>query len=140
LISGTVQQEEKGVKVVAQRIFGLAEANEHLTQAIHVKLPLERIQKEHLENLKSILERHKGNCLAYLHLKTESRCEAVIRLGDRLRVKPNKHLIKEVNRYFGDEVVYTVLRNGAANSRDVRNQPRNSRRNKASAAHTVRGN
>ncbi|MFP3870162.1 MAG: DNA polymerase III subunit alpha [Syntrophobacteria bacterium] len=109
LVVGTLQQEEKGSKVLAQSIFSLRDASQHLTQAIHVKLPLERLSKDNLADLKAIFERHKGDCRAYLHLMAESQCEAVIRLADKLRVKPDRQLLEEVNRYFGGEVISAVL-------------------------------
>ena len=114
LVVGTVQQEEKGPKLIAQRILSLIEAKESLTQAIHVTLPLDKLSKENLQDLKAILERHKGECKVYVHLSPETKCEAVIRLDDRLRVKPGRALIEEVNRYFGSEVVSAVLTNGPA--------------------------
>ncbi|MGD8509676.1 MAG: DNA polymerase III subunit alpha, partial [Syntrophobacterales bacterium] len=136
LIMGTVQQEEKGAKIIAQRILTLLEAKEHMTQAIHIKLPAQTVTKENLADLKAILGRHKGDCKAYVHLCTDEHCEAVIRLGDRIRVKPDRSLIEEVNRYFGAEVVSAVLTNGPGpvrNSRiNNRNNNRNNRRSKPS--------
>ena len=128
LIVGTVQQEEKGAKIIAQRILSLLDAKEHLTQAIHVKLPVEKVNKENLEDLRAILERHKGDCKAYVHLCTDPQCEAVIRLGDRLRVKPGRRLIEEVNKYFSGEVVSTEVANGPSPVVSSRFQNQNNRR------------
>jgi DNA polymerase-3 subunit alpha len=128
LVVGTVQKEEKGVKVIAQSIFSLLDAKEHLTQTIHIKLQVEEVNKEKLEDLRAILERHKGDCKAYVHLCTEPQCEAVIRLGDKLRVKPDRRLIEEVDRYFGDGVVSAVVANGPVSVGSSRLQNRNHRR------------
>ncbi|MBW2625949.1 MAG: DNA polymerase III subunit alpha, partial [Deltaproteobacteria bacterium] len=130
LIVGTVQQEEKGAKIIAQRILTLLEAKEHMTQAIHIKLPAQTVTKENLADLKAILGRHKGDCKAYVHLCTDEHCEAVIRLGDRIRVKPDRSLIEEVNRYFGAEVVSAVLTNGPGPVRNSRINNRNNRRSR----------
>ena len=112
----------------AQRILSLLDAKEHLTQAIHVKLPVEKVNKENLEDLRAILERHKGDCKAYVHLCTDPQCEAVIRLGDRLRVKPGRRLIEEVNKYFSGEVVSTEVANGPSPVASSRFQNQNNRR------------
>ncbi|UCE82802.1 MAG: DNA polymerase III subunit alpha, partial [Deltaproteobacteria bacterium] len=128
LVVGTLQQEEKGSKVIAQRVLSLLDAKEHLTQAIHVKLTLEALSKDKLEDLKAILERHKGDCRIYVHLCTDPECEAVIRLSDKLRVKPDRRLIDEVNRYFGGEVVSAVLTNGPSPVQSSRFNNRNNRR------------
>jgi DNA polymerase-3 subunit alpha len=112
LIAGTIQKEETGAKIIAQQLLNLLDAKEHLTQEIHVKLPLEKLNKDTLEDLKAILERYKGGCKAYVHLCTDSQCETVIRLGDKLRVKPDRRMIEEVNRYFGGEVVTALVGNG----------------------------
>jgi DNA polymerase-3 subunit alpha len=128
LVVGTVQQEDKGAKVIAQRILSLLDAKEHLTQAIHIKLPVEKVSKENLEDLRAILERHKGNCRAYVHLCTAPKCEAVIRMGESLKVKPGRSLIEEVNRYFGREVVSAVVANETKPVGNSRFQNRNNRR------------
>jgi DNA polymerase-3 subunit alpha len=128
LIVGTLQQEEKGAKVIAQSIHTLLEAKEHFTQAIQVKLPLDKVTKENLEDLRAILERHKGDCKAYVHLCSDEKCETVIKLGDRLRVKPHRNLIEEVNRYFGAEVVSAVLTNGPGPVQSSRFNDRSKRR------------
>jgi len=128
LIVGTLQQEDKGSKVIAQRILTLLEAKEHFTQAIQVKLPVDKVSKENLEDLRAILERHKGDCKAYIHLCSDEKCETVIRLGDRLRVKPHRNLIEEVNRYFGADVVFAVITNGPGPVQSNRFNNRNDRR------------
>jgi len=127
LVVGTVQQEEKGTKVIAQRIFSLLEAKEHLTQAIHIKLPVEKISKENLEDLRAILQRHKGDCKAYVHLCTDLQCEAVIRLGERFKVRPGRSLIEEVDGYFGNGVVSAVVANGPTSVDSSRVHNRNNR-------------
>jgi len=103
-----------------------------MTQAIHIKLPAQTVTKENLADLKAILGRHKGDCKAYVHLCTDEHCEAVIRLGDRIRVKPDRSLIEEVNRYFGAEVVSAVLTNGPGPVRNSRINNRNNRRSRHS--------
>ena len=98
--------------MIAQRLVSLLEAKEHLTQAIRVRLPAERLSRDKLEDLRAILERHRGDCKAYLHLMVEPRCETIISLGDKFRVKPDRRLLEEINRYFGGPVVSAVLANG----------------------------
>ncbi|MBW1979673.1 MAG: DNA polymerase III subunit alpha [Deltaproteobacteria bacterium] len=112
LIMGTVQQEEKGTKVIGQRLFCLSEAREKLIRAIRLRLNAEALDKANLQDLKAILERHRGDCVTYLHMSTGPQCEAVIRLADNLRVKPDQSFVAEVNQYFGEKVVSTVLING----------------------------
>jgi DNA polymerase-3 subunit alpha len=112
LLVGTVQQEEKGAKVLAQRLLSLADAKEQMTQAVRVRLPLERVSRDRLEDLKAILERHRGECRAYIHLVIDPKCETIISLGDQFRVKPSRGLVEEINGYFQGPVVTTVFGNG----------------------------
>ena len=130
LVVGTLQQEDKGAKVIAQRFITLLEAKEHFTQAIQVKLPVDKVTKENLEDLKAILERHKGDCKTYIHLCSDDTCETVIRLGDRFRVKPHRTMIEEVNRYFGTDVVSAVLTNGPGPVQSTGFNNRNNRRSR----------
>jgi len=125
LIVGTLQKEDKGAKLIAQRIVTLLEAKEHFTQAIQVKLPVDKVTKENLEDLRAILERHKGDCKTYIHLCGDEKCETVIRLGDRLRVKPHRNMIEG---YFGTDVVSAVLTNGPGPVQSTRFNNRNNRR------------
>jgi DNA polymerase-3 subunit alpha len=112
LLVGTVQQEEKGAKVLAQRLLGLADAKEQMTQAVRLRLPLERVSRSNLEDLKAILERHPGECRAYIHLVVDPKCETIISLGEQFRVKPSRGLVEEINGYFQGPVVTTILGNG----------------------------
>jgi DNA polymerase-3 subunit alpha len=128
LIVGTLQQEDKGAKVIAQRFLTLLEAKEHFTQAIQVKLPVDKVTKDNLEDLRAILERHKGDCKAYIHLCSDEKCETVIKLSDKFRVKPHRNMIEEVNRYFGTDVVSAVLTNGPGPLQSGRFNNRNNRR------------
>ena len=112
LLVGTVQQEEKGAKIIAQRLLSLLDAKEQMTQAIRVRLLLERVNRSNLEDLKAILERHRGDCRAYIHLIVDPRCETIISLGETFRVKPSRRLVEEINGYFRGPVVTTVLGNG----------------------------
>jgi DNA polymerase-3 subunit alpha len=112
LLVGTVQQEEKGAKVLVQRLLSLADAKEQMTQAVRFRLPLERLSRGILEDLKAILERHRGECRAYIHLVIEPKCETIISLGDQFRVKPSRGLVEEINGFFQGPVVTTVLGNG----------------------------
>jgi DNA polymerase-3 subunit alpha len=107
-----VQQEEKGAKIIAQRLLSLLDAKEQMTQAIRVRLPLERVSRGNLEDLKAILERHRGDCKAYIHLIVDPRCETIISLGDTFRVKPSRRLVEEINGYFREPVVTAVVGNG----------------------------
>jgi hypothetical protein len=91
---------------------------------------MEKVSKENLEDLKAILQRHRGDCKAYVHLCTDAQCEAVIQLGDRIRVKPDRSLIEEVNRYFGAEVVSAVLTNGPTPVQSSRFNNKNNRRSR----------
>lgn len=133
LLVGLIQQEEKGTKVIAQRLLGLADAKEHMTRAIQVHLPLERVNRTNLEDLKAILERHRGDCRAYIHLVIDAKCETVISLGDQFRVKPSRSLVEEINGYFRRPVVTTVLGNGG-NQQAAGSRPRAKRASRGKRA------
>jgi hypothetical protein len=51
-------------------------------------------------------------------------------LGDRIRVKPDRSLVEEVNRYFGAEVISAVLSNGPGPGRNSKINHRNNRRSR----------
>jgi DNA polymerase-3 subunit alpha len=58
----------------------------------------------HLETLKTILARFKGDCPAFLHVVIPDQSETVMALPKNLNVVPSRDLMQSVNQLFGDAV------------------------------------
>jgi DNA polymerase-3 subunit alpha len=107
LIEGQVQKDEQAVKVLANRIAALAQAEETWTASVHLRLETDGSDRNTLEQLHAILRRHPGECKAYLHLRNAERTETVIALPEQLRVKAGTDLFREVNALLGYSAVET---------------------------------
>jgi DNA polymerase III subunit alpha len=107
LIEGLLQRDENSVKILADRIVPLEDAEKIWTASIHVNIDLTRADRETLQKLRDILQKFPGSCRGYLHLRETDQTETVICLPDTLLLDAGKPLILEVNRLLGYDAVQT---------------------------------
>ncbi|MGQ9920734.1 MAG: DNA polymerase III subunit alpha [Desulfobacca sp.] len=100
LVRGSVSQEEKGTKLIAQDIRSLATESDKIPTAVHLHLSVEGLAEEGLRRLRDVLERHRGPIPAFLHFLAPPDQEEVLALPRELHLKPSASLVEEVNRLF----------------------------------------
>jgi len=100
-LKGTLVQEEKGPKLVAQEIAPLESALPRLPERLELRLQTRTATREQLLALKDILNRHRGPVPAFLHLLAPQGKGAVLALPPELHLTPSPQLTEEVNRVFG---------------------------------------
>ncbi|OPX19531.1 MAG: DNA polymerase III subunit alpha [Desulfobacca sp. 4484_104] len=105
LVKGSVSQEEKGPKLIAQEISSLAEAAAQLPPRLDLRLHAASLEREALLRLRDLLTRYRGPIPAFLHLVINHSPEEILALPEAFHLKPCRALAEEVNRLFG----YTVL-------------------------------
>ena len=108
LIQGRVQKDEKTVKLLAEEVIPLNKAEEVCTASIHFNLEITRTDKQQLLELQNIFDRFPGTSRAYLHICIPSQTEAIIALGDHIKLQAGTDLTKEVNRLLGYPAIETV--------------------------------
>ncbi len=99
-LRGTVVQEEKGPKLVAQEIAPLETALPPWPERVDLRVRAAAVTREQLAALKEILARHRGPVPAFLHF-LDPREEGVLALPEELALTPSPELAAEVNRLFG---------------------------------------
>ena len=99
-LRGTVVQEEKGLKLVAQEIAPLETALPAWPERLDLRLQTATLTREKLLALKDILARHPGPVPAYLHFLNQGK-EAVLALPPESGLTPSPELADEVNRLLG---------------------------------------
>ena len=104
LVRGTVSQEEKGIKLIAQEIRSLQVEGDKIPAELHLRLHAKGLHREQLIRLHAILQRHKGPIPAFLHF-ISPHMEEILALPSHLFVKPSESLQEEVNQLFN----YPVL-------------------------------
>ncbi len=100
-LKGTLIQEEKGPKVVAQEIAPLDAALPRWPEKLDLRLQTATATREQLLALKDILSRHRGPVPAFLHLLAPQGKGAVLALPPELGLTPSPQLAEEVNRFLG---------------------------------------
>ncbi|WP_449245300.1 DNA polymerase III subunit alpha [Desulfobacca acetoxidans] len=100
LVRGTVSQEEKGPKLIAQDIRPLQTEAEKIPPALHLRLHTTGLDRDLLDRLHEILQRHRGPIPAFLHFISPQAPEQVLALPQHLQIRPSAGLRDEVNLLF----------------------------------------
>jgi DNA polymerase-3 subunit alpha len=129
-VQGEFQKEEGGLKILADSIIPMEEAESLWTATVHLKLDLEKTQAETLGELEQIIRRHPGNCKSFIHLVVPHKSETVIALGGDYALSVTPELSREVSACLG----YTAVETACSSA--TRRERKNGRRN----AYRGRGN
>jgi len=108
IIQGEAKKEENSVKIFAESIVSMEDAEATWTASIHVNLNSTITNKETLMHIQDIFKKHAGSCMAYIHLRNPDKTEVVIELPDTLKLKPGPLLTREINGYLGYNAVETA--------------------------------
>ena len=108
LVEGRMQKDEKSVKILADKIVSIDNAEETWTASIHLNLEMVRTDRGVLESLQKLLKLHTGPCAAFVHLKNPDNAEAVIALPESLKLKAGRSLKKEVEGLLGYKALETT--------------------------------
>jgi len=101
IVDGRIQKDENAVKVLADQIVPIEQAEETWTASVHIFLELSRADTACLNELHAIFKQYPGSCEAFLHLKSPENAEVVVALPDTLRLKAGESLKKKVNICLG---------------------------------------
>ncbi|BCA80145.1 DNA polymerase III subunit alpha [Desulfuromonas sp. AOP6] len=105
LVSGTLDVGEDTCKLMANEVVSLREVKERQTKKVHFRVSSPGLEENQLRSLRSIMERHRGECEPFLHLVIPNRSETTIRPIERLKVAANDELMDEADKLFGYKVV-----------------------------------
>ena len=111
LVQGQVQKDENAVKILADTIIPLRDAEEKLTAEVFVSLDLNRTDKPILTELLDVFKRHPGECKAYLNLKDPQKTETIIAISEDVRLSMGKAFVKDVTRVVGYNPIETRCSN-----------------------------
>lgn len=109
LVEGTVDRDERTVKLVARKITPLNQASHALTTGLRVKVSATGLTRDKMVRLRQLLEASRGGCRVFLHLAVPGKGEAVLALPQQYRVDPTIELTDSVNDLFGRTVVEPII-------------------------------
>ncbi|RLB92345.1 MAG: DNA polymerase III subunit alpha, partial [Deltaproteobacteria bacterium] len=108
LVQGEVQKEEKAVKILADTVIQMDQAEATWTARVQVNLDLDRSGREELAELSRIFNGHPGDCAVHLVLRQPGKAETILALPDSVRVRPGRRLARAVNGLLGYRALETV--------------------------------
>jgi DNA polymerase-3 subunit alpha len=101
IIQGTVQNDERGPKIIAESLELLPKALETHTESINIKINSEKVSRKRLESLKQALYRYHGNCPLMLTMHFPGKGEVDIEILKDLTVRPCCEFTKEAEEILG---------------------------------------
>ncbi len=103
VVLGTVQQGERGAKIIAEAIDPLAEAMEKYTEKTMIRLQANRTMRTQLIQLKDMLYQFHGTSPVKLTLHFDGRGEVDIEMLKDLTIRPCPDFFHRVKESFGPE-------------------------------------
>ena len=105
LFKGRTDVGEDSVKLIASQVTPLKEVRETLTKSVHFRLSTPGMGKDLLNQLKLLIDKHKGGCTPFIHVVIPNRSETIISLPEEYRVSPSDDMLRDVEKLFGYKVV-----------------------------------
>ncbi len=123
LIQGQAQKEENSVKVIADAIIPIEQAEETWAANMLIFVDLAGADRPLLEKLRDTVGRHPGTCRVFLHLRDAGKTETIVALPENLTAQAGPALTREVNALLGTKSVETVCRPiNLSNNRNDKNR------------------
>ncbi|MDJ0780664.1 MAG: DNA polymerase III subunit alpha [Desulfosarcinaceae bacterium] len=107
-VQGELKKEEGGLKILADTIIPIEQAEALWTATVHFKLDLGKTQGDTLADLQRIIRRHPGTCKSFIHLVAPGLSETVIALGADYALTATPELGREVRACLGYAAVETA--------------------------------
>ncbi len=111
VVLGTVQQGERGAKIIAQEISLVQRAMEKYTEKAVITLQAEATSRQHLTQLKEILYRYHGLTPLHLTLHFDGRGEVDIDILKDLTIKSCPDFIRDVVDLCGSRTLSLRMKN-----------------------------
>ena len=110
IVLGTVQQGERGAKIVAQEVKGLAETLEQSTERAVITLRAGSTSRQHMLELKELLYLHHGATPVLLTLHFDHRGEVDIQVLKDMAIRPSTDLFHQITRLCGPRSLTVQMR------------------------------
>jgi DNA polymerase-3 subunit alpha len=107
-VQGQVQKNEKNVKIIADSVVRIADAEASWAASLHVRIDTMAVEEDSLGRLLEVLCKYPGACRGFLHVRIPAKTETVIALPEEMKIKAGVALRREVNNLLGYDAVYTV--------------------------------
>ena len=110
VVLGTVQQGERGVKIIAETVDPLDKAIEKFTEETIIRLDSSQAKRQQLDQLKEMLYQFHGSKPVKLTLHFNDRGEVDIEVLKDLTIRPCPDFFAAVKKEFGPHVLFVNMR------------------------------
>ncbi len=108
IVQGTVQNDERGPKIIAESLELLPAAREAHTASVRIMLDSEKVSRKRLESLKQVLYQYHGNCPLLLTIHYKGKGEVDIEILKDLTIRPCREFNEAIEQILGyDALSYT---------------------------------
>ncbi len=105
VISGKVEFEgDRAQKIIVKSIRLLRDMRRESVSGVHIKFDSLGIDDRLISSLKEIVERHRGDCSVFFHVKGPEE-SSIIRAHSAFNVSPSEGLVKDVSELLGSEAL-----------------------------------
>ena len=101
IVGGTIQQSERGAKIIAEEINLLPEAREKHTDSVHARFDAGSVNRQKMEQFKELLFNYHGNCPLSVSILFENQGEVDIEINRDLTVRPCREMTERIEEIFG---------------------------------------
>ncbi len=110
IAEGKLQKKEDSISILADIIVAVDEAETKWTASMHIHMDSDSITRDTLDQLKTTLNNHPGNCSVYLHMMVDGKIKVVVQLPESYRVMAGTDLRRELSGFLGKNAVNTVCK------------------------------
>ena len=108
MVTGRVEMEgDKPRRIIASSLKSLKDVRREAASAIHIQLDPLEIDDAVVAKMKEIIERHKGDCPVYFHVKDQNETKT-IKVHSTFYILPSEDFINDIGQLVGfDSVRYS---------------------------------
>ncbi len=109
LVCGRVDKREDKPKMIATEIYPLDEAASRLSTALHIHIPNNRFNENHLEQVHGLLQRYPGKLPVLLCMEQAGGEVVYIRTADEFHIQADERLLHELKHIVGEHAVFLKI-------------------------------
>lgn len=106
IVSGELDVGEEACKLLASDITLLREVRKTMAKRVRIRLTTPGLQEMQLRQLKSLVQRYRGDCDVLLQMVIPNRSETLIKLPEQLKMAATEEAMAEVEALFGYSVMH----------------------------------
>ncbi len=128
IIEGRLQKDENSIKIVAEKIVSMDDAEQTWSSRIRFNLDVTETDREKMAGLLEIFRRHRGGCPAVLCLLDPGVSRVEISVSDDFRLQAGPELGRDVTALFGRDDIIEIEATAPSAGQDTGARwPRNGR-------------